>query len=114
MHRNRLFTEDTSWQSTFIRTPRKMVGPTCGDASADGNALLVLEDGVHADQVLHAGLQLLDGGHLLVPRDPHVHLQAPDGRGHVGDQVLRHHHLVHPGQVHRLSVHPHHRQVLGG
>lgn len=87
--------------------------PTCGHPGTDGHAPLIAEDGVDADQVLHARLQLLDSGCLLVSWHTHVQLQPPWRRGHVGDEVLSHHHLVDPGEVHRLGGHLGYSEVLG-
>lgn len=85
---------------------------TCGHAGADRDAPLVAQDGVDADVVLDARLQLLDGGGGLVPGHGEVLQEAAGAGGHVGDQVLRHQHLVVPAQVHGVGRDPVHRQVL--
>lgn len=86
---------------------------TRGHPGADGNALLVFQDGKDADKVLHARLQLPDGGGRLVPRHAELHFQAVLVGGCVHDQVLRDPHLVVPGQVYGLFRHFCHDEVFG-
>ena len=86
---------------------------TCGHPGADWNALLVLQDGEHTDKVLHARLQLPDGGGCLVSRDPELHFQAILMGGRVHDEVLCDPHLIVPGQVYGLFCHFCHDEVFG-
>lgn len=85
---------------------------TRGHPGADGNALLVSQDGEDADKVLHAWLQLPDSGGCLVPGHAELHFQAVLVGGRVHDQVLRDPHLVVPGQVYSLFGHFCHDEVF--
>lgn len=86
---------------------------TSGHSGADGNALLVLQDGEHADEVLHARLQLPDGGGGLVPGDAELHFQAIRMGWCVHNKVLCDPHLILPGQVYSLLCHFCHDEVFG-
>lgn len=102
------------WARGGRSRPRgRLASLTSGHPGADGNALLVLQDGEHTDEVLHAGLELPDGGGHLVPRHAELHFQAVLVGGRVHNEVLRDPHLILPGQVYSLLRHFCHSEVFG-
>lgn len=84
---------------------------TRGYPGADWNTLLVFKDGKDTDEVLHARLQLVDGGGCVVSWHSELHVQAPTAGGDVGDEVLVDEVLVLPLQIDGFIRHVGHSQL---